>query len=653
MRVSHILLLALLVWGGLVKAEPETVSGTFTMENPVYKELLECRERKGYGTLEVARCYEKAVAYASRNISNMASLSLVYLKSDLIGAAKTAMNRTVMLWLEDMQRLTTAEERGNISYVELLRRAFDEAREKNNTDLRDRAIEMGLLIAKKFEVDHKPTDAHAVYYGFLAQLGVGGDNVVDFHRRTGNIIALSHTGNYTGTSLVFRIAEAIGPIVDGLTTHILSYGHISKPIRRMCGIEFTQSNDIRVRDIVKKLMSCIERWGNYSTELAESSVNDDGEEVDDAVDDVLRQTSVLKYTPLHRLAALDATYVLNETLEFIGSKTVPADRFGRGLLHYAAAAGADSAVQLLVKKGARWDKEDKGRVQPAHLGCTSPGFKEAFEDATADGACDGLVRNRHEDDDIDVTDDSGTDGGWNPHKPRPNLHCDFDVRDMSRTYQHDINIAYMQANHPLVLRNAFYEEDDGPRREWRRRGFNKSFHDVLVRQEVTPSGERWGIGSAKIVTISEFLNTSKINDGTVASVVVDNAGHRLDEMATWTPPSLKNKKNGATEVTYFDLDSASPTLIISKEGSKSHHHVRAFMTHHTVFYGHKEFTLLPPRHARTVRGQLDDSALPLAKRCNLYTGDVLLIPELWSASWVSKANGVSTERSFYRKGAQD
>lgn len=621
-------------------------SGTFTIPNPVIANLEKCLKGTNE-TMRLVECYENSVVHMNENHTWWSSLSLLYLRADLVQQARSAMNRSVMLWIDkvrpDMEKKGIDMFNGTTRWVDVLRFAYDDE-SKDETARRSEAVEMGLLLAKKFELDHLPGDAHMIYYEFLLQTGNGAQQLMDFHRRTGNMVAMLFGGGKRNkTSILHDIADAMIPIVDGFSQHLGQRGPGPfEPIRRMCGVEFTDNKDILVKDIVKRVDGCVRRLANLTDHL--------NNETDDLA---TMWTGSMRETPYHRLAVAGATDTLETFLEAREGKHLPADRFGRGILHQAAAWGWKDLIKMGIDHGGDVDNEDKGKLTPRVLGCASPGFLKEFEKMLGVGECTGYERRQTYDEDIPVTDDSGTDGGWNPKTKRPKyLHCDIDVRDASQMTQSDLMIAYTHVNHPVVLRNSFYEEDDEtPNPLWRKKNFNKTFGNVLLRHEFFPRQEHWGLrmGSTNVSTVSEFLDKLDQDDKTIGTVNVDHTNHPLNDIADkWVPPTFYNKKK-ANEVDFYDPTVTVPTVHVSKKGSRGHHHVRAQMAYHAVVYGHQEWSMLPPRHARSMRDVLPSELSPLAQRCDLYTGDVLLLPDLWSASWVSKANGVSMERYVYKK----
>ena len=266
-----------------------------------------------------------------------------------------------------------------------------------------------------------------------------------------------------------------------------------------------------------------------------------------------------------------------------------------------------------------------------------------------EGECDGLQRTKIEGLDIDIADDSGNDGGWNPKLKRPKyLHCDFDVRDASQMTQSDVMLGYMHGGHPVVLRNSFYETD-GADRKWTKKGFEAAFGATLMIKEATPLGDRFGLGEPNVTSVTDYLKTLEEDDAMMADVWVEGEKHPMNELANeWAPPSYTNRKKN-DEISLFDAEQANALVLLTKKGSRSHHRVFAHQTYVAVVFGRQEWSLLPPRLARTVRGGLSDVAKVNALRCDLVTGDVLLIPEMWSGSFTAKANGVSMQRIVYRR----
>jgi len=310
---------------------------------------------------------------------------------------------------------------------------------------------------------------------------------------------------------------------------------------------------------------------------------------------------------------------------------------------------------MLLERGGDVDLADRGQVLPRHLGCSSPLFREEFESliqarSTGD-PCETYARARMEDDDIDVMDDSGTDGGWNPKKKRPRyLHCDFDVRDASQLTQVDLLVGYVQSNQPVVLRNAFFDMDEKDVSKWKRKAFNRSFGHLHVRDEQWLRGERYAMGPrSNLTTIAEWLATAGNGDKHIAAATIDHEHHPISPIAyDWAPAAFETKKRN-DEISFFDPKIAVPTLMLLKEGSQKHHHIHAQAHYHALPYGHEEWWLMPPKYARTLRGPVPEEKEAFALRCELYSGDVLLVPDMWSTSFVSKANGVAMERTFFKK----
>uniref|UniRef100_A0A7S1PMI0 Cupin-like domain-containing protein n=2 Tax=Neobodo designis TaxID=312471 RepID=A0A7S1PMI0_NEODS len=639
-------LVALVATVNVHAADPVT-SGTITVENPTVARLHKCRETQNE-TLALVRCHEEAVLAIPQNYSWWSSLALLYTRADMNEQAQEAMNKSVAVWIDAMQPhflqggLNITD--GKTRWVEALRHAYDD--ETRDKEVRQaEAVEMGFLLAKKFEMEHHPTDAHSIYYEFLLQTGTGQSQVVDFHRRTGNILGMILTGPQNDTSALWRIGESLAPVLDGISEHLGTKGDgpFAEPIKRMCGIEFDDNRDVKVADLVDHIETCIERWGNLTLDIDEQPEHN-----------LDHYANVMKETPLHKLAQVGATRTIRTVLEHLRGRTFPYDRFGRGALHHAAAWGRDETVKMLVDQGGDVDLEDKGTVSARTLGCSSPGAREAFETAAKAAGVpppvcmEKNIREKLIDEDAEITDDTGIDGGWNPRFKRPKyLHCDFDVKDASKLTQSELMIMHTTANHPVVLRNSFYE-DDGPNSKFLLKKFNKTFGGMYVRQEKFPRGSRWGLGRPEVVTLTDYLRTLKQDDGKVASVNVDHVRHPLTELVDkWQPPTFSNKKK-PNELSFYDAETTVATVTINKKGSKAHHHLRAQGFYHTVVYGHQEWKLLPPRHARTQRGPLSSDMDPFALRCELVTGDVLLVPDLWSASWESKANGISFERFVYK-----
>jgi hypothetical protein len=641
----------LAVVGTVNGAQPHAASGTITIANPIAEKLHKCRET-GNETLALVRCHEEAVMAIPTNYSWWSSLALLYVRGDMYEQAQEAMNKSVAVWMDAMAPhfakggLNITD--GKTRWVDALRFAYDD--ESRDKDVREaETVDMGFLLAKKFEMEHLPTDAHSVYYEFLLQTGTGHSQAVDFHRRTGNILGMILSGPQNETSALWRLGESIAPVLDGITEHLGTKGDgpFAAPIKRMCGIEFTDNRDIKVTDLIDHIETCVERWGNLTLALDEESA----EQID-------HYANVMKETSVHKLAQAGATRTLKAVLEHLRGRTFPYDRFGRGALHHAAAWGRSSTVKMLLEEGGNLDMEDKGQVTPRALGCSSPGFSEAFEKiaAAAAGSRAPVCESKHKrekfiDEDAEVTDDTGIDGGWNPRFKRPKyLHCDFDVKDASKMTQTELMIMHTSADHPVVLRNSFYE-NDGPDSKFLLKKFNRTFGGVYVRQEKFPRASRFGLGRPSVVTITDFLRTLKTEDGTIASVSVDHVRHPLTDLVDkWQPPTFSNKKK-PNEISFYDAETTVATLHVSKRGSKSHHHLRAQGFHHTVVYGHQEWKLLPPRHARSLRTTLTPELDPFALRCEVVTGDVLLVPDLWSASWESRNNGVSFERFVYKTDA--
>lgn len=608
--------------------------GTLTVEDPVTEELVQCRDGTGE-PLRMARCFEQATLKKPGNYSWLASLSLLYLRSGLLSQAKQSMNRSMTTFVQHYAPLFENETsaKKQIRYVDILRRVYDDAMDRNDTAQRSDTLEMGLMMAKYFEIDHLATDTASIYFGFLLQLGQGEQQVLDFHRRTGNIIGMISLGKINETSIAFRVSEAIAPVVDGVQEDLMSFEKVdpAKPPQRMCGIPFTDVDELLETDLISKALSCVEKYGNYTEYLAKDEPEDLG----------LQWFGPARVTPLHRFAMYGATNLLKESILFYDSHTIPGDRYGRGLLHYAAAYGHADTVQMLLQQGSRDDREDRGRIKPFHLGCSSPGFREEFEEMVGEGRCDGNVRSKIEDSDVEVTDDSGKDGEWNVGRKRPMyLHSDVDIRDASRMTAQDVLMGYVMSNWPGIMRNTFFDTD-GPAREWKRKRFNQLFGSVLIRRERYPGGERFGLGEAKVSTIEEFLASK--SDGTIGSINVDHEKHPLFNLTAWTPKVLTAKKMD-NEITIFDPDSAVPLLLLLKEQSASNHYIRAYITTLTVIYGHLDVVLLPPKLARALRGPVPDKLLPQSLRCTVYTGDTLIVPPMWSMSYVSRANGVAIER---------
>jgi hypothetical protein len=632
------------------KDEKPPTSGSVTIDtrDMVVEQLHKCRDAANE-TLQLVKCYEQGVMGSHANYTWWSSLALLYLRADMNQQAQEAMNISVREWLTAMQPYFTAGNKnvsdGQMRWVDALRFVYDDESRDNTTRVTE-AVEMGLLLAKKFELEHLPSDAHSIYYEFLLQAGSGESQVMDFHRRTGNVLGMALSGPQNDTSVLWRIAEAVLPVIDGFSEHLNTKGPgpFDTPLKRMCGIEFTDNHVIKVSDIVSNIELCIEKWGNLTATLEQEDQRDP--------DLINHWSGSMRETALHRLAVAGAAKILEAAIKTKQGRTLPGDRFGRGMLHLASAWGQEETIKTLLDLGGDIDLEDKGKVSPRHLGCSSPGFQETFEKIIGGKEpCEKHTREKFYDEDAEDADDSGIDGGWNPRFKRPKyLHCDFDVRDASKMTQSDLMIMHTQSNHPVVLRNSFYEED-GPNFKWHVKKFNRTFGNVLVRNEFFPRQARWGIGGiVNISTLSEFLATLDVDDKKIATVNIDHAKHPLVELADqWAPPTLTNKKQ-TNEVDFYDPTVTVPTVHIFKRGSQSHHFVRAQGVYHAVVFGHQEWKLLPPRHARTLRGPLTDEKVePLAQRCDLISGDVLLVPDLWSASWTAKGNGVSLEKYLYKK----
>lgn len=639
-----------------VPKDAQSHGGSVTIVHPAIQELDKCKQAINE-TLFAEACFTRALTFNSMNHSWWASLALVYLRSEQYTKAHQAMDNAVSAWLNGMKDfLTEAGKKHNkteLPYSQVLRDLFDD-NSTGSYSRRDESIEMGLLLARKFEMEGKATDASNIYYDFLLQAGQGRAEVLDFHRRTGNLIAMVMTTEHLNeTGILWRLAESVQPALEGFIESTMRLGSIvspSSPIRRMCGVEFSQNDEFRASDVINKMSSCLTSWGNLSEAMSKEPKSFS-----------TTWTSLMQEQPIHRLASLGATDIIREAMKPGGleGSFIKADRAGRTSLHQAATNGRTSTVKFLLGGQASQEEAleegDKGRITPKILGCGAPGYKTEFENEIAGkGACEKLTRDKIAED-IDVTDDSGNDGEWNPKRKRPKyLHCDFDVRDASAITQGDLMVGYVHSGHPILLRNSFYETD-GPVKAWKRNNFNRTYGKSFVRVEPYPMSDRWGLGEPNVTTISDFLAGTNITDvavehARVASVAIDSDRHPLHKLVNeWSPPSFSNRKK-SDDIFLFDTEQTWANLVLSKPNSRGSHRVYTQHTYHAMVYGHQQWTLLPPRHARTIRGhELSDTMKLAAMRCDVFTGDVLVIPEMWSASWVARANGVSMERTIYRR----
>ena len=242
----------------------EASSGSITV-NPAEMAMKNCREQ-AKAAFDHVRCFEIGYQADPSNYTWTASLALAYLHVELFDQAKAAMNHSASTWLKShmdlFQNETTEDGLLNITYLNGLRRVYDWAENREDNFTKDATIDMAFMLTKYFELNHQVSEAHAIYYGFMQQLGVGSRNLMDFHRRTGNIIAMLFSGGGEKVSSAFAVSEAYIPILDGITEHIMSNrnlpdGPLETPLKRYCGIEVTRADEVKVQDVFDHVTRCI------------------------------------------------------------------------------------------------------------------------------------------------------------------------------------------------------------------------------------------------------------------------------------------------------------------------------------------------------------------------------------------------------------
>ena len=325
------------------------------------------------------------------------------------------------------------------------------------------------------------------------------------------------------------------------------------------------------------------------------------------------------------------------------------DNFGSTPLHMAASSCNKKAVSALLRLGggAQLKEKDVGGFTPLQLGCQNTLFRKAFEETIQrelqiPAPCSTVdMTGKFKEDMIEDDDDDGLSpgGGWRDAAwDGADDRCDFDVRSGSSMSHHELIGRYPRSSRPIVLRNvipAFI------RRAMQKEELMQHYGDMWVRSEEYPAAEHYGGRLYNVAPLESWLQHP---NATFASVGVLRR-HKLSKLLDWAPHRLMPEGDG-----YTAYDDSFPVLVIAPPKGVTNHVFRSSHFFSALVHGVQSWAIAPPHVSKMTKDPWqptlgDDNLL----RCTLQSGDVIVVPSLWSSAFKSQGESVSIQRRFVWK----
>jgi hypothetical protein len=452
-------------------------------------------------------------------------------------------------------------------------------------------------------------------------------------------------------SKIVMLGEELGTSVEQLSIQWLSSGLTASPkgfqdannhSKSVCGLGIPRKDLYTVNELVLYVTACIAKWGHFQEFLQKDKAN------------LLRHYGAILRTIAHQLAAFNSDYLLRKLVEAEPSLLTERDNFGRTPLHQAVAHQHVRLIKTIVDIGGTklLHEKDAGNISPLKMGCRTPTLREKLEKMDLGLPDPGQGRTIcgefgkedriHDESSEDYEELFSKGGGWKNTTQRfENEECDFDIITGDGVSHHELIGRYLHSSKPVVLRGVLPEQLINT---LKKPNIRKNFGRVLVRRELYPVSEHFGVPIESIQNITTFLrNTTRA----FGDIEMSN-NHPLYSTLSWVPTKLfppkpeapvdeedaakKRKEDG-----YITLGDAYPLLVLSGANARTNYVARAQHFFFANVFGIQDWRLLPPPVAATGSNRVAFTQPdPNALRCRVVSGDVVIVPMLWGAAWKSR-----------------